>query len=66
MYGGALVMMLGTPFAPGSWWGLLVFVLMVVVIARRALAEEAFLSHNLPGYDQYCLTVLYRLAPLIW
>jgi protein-S-isoprenylcysteine O-methyltransferase Ste14 len=39
---------------------------MVVVIARRALAEEAFLSHNLPGYDQYCLTVLYRLAPLIW
>jgi protein-S-isoprenylcysteine O-methyltransferase Ste14 len=66
MYFGALVMLAGTPLALGSWWGLLMFVLMVVAIAWRALDEERFLLKNLPGYAQYCRIVRYRLVPFVW
>jgi protein-S-isoprenylcysteine O-methyltransferase Ste14 len=66
MYSGALVMLVGTPLALGSWWGLLMFVLMVVAIAWRALDEERFLHKNLPGYAEYCQRVRYRLVPFVW
>jgi protein-S-isoprenylcysteine O-methyltransferase Ste14 len=66
MYAGALVMLLGTPLALGSWWGLLMFIPMVVTIAWRALDEERLLSANLRGYVEYCRIVRYRLAPFVW
>jgi len=66
MYSGALVMLLGTPLALGSWWGLLVFIPMIFVIVWRLLDEEKFLSKNLSGYKEYCEKVQYRLVPFIW
>ena len=66
MYSGALVMLLGTPLALGSWWGLLMFIPMVLTIAWRARDEERFLFKNLPGYEEYCQTVRYRLLPFVW
>jgi protein-S-isoprenylcysteine O-methyltransferase Ste14 len=66
MYSGALVMLLGTPLALGSWWGLLMFILMTATIAWRARDEERFLFKNLTGYEEYCRTVRYRLAPFVW
>ena len=66
MYFGALVMLVGTPLALGSWWGLLMFVLMVAAIAWRALDEERFLHKHLPGYAKYCQRVRYRLVPFVW
>jgi protein-S-isoprenylcysteine O-methyltransferase Ste14 len=66
MYSGALVMLLGTPLALGSWWGLLMFVPMMFIIAWRASDEERFLSKNLSGYDEYCRIVRYRLVPFAW
>lgn len=66
MYAGALVMLLGTPLALGSWWGLSMFVLMLLVIAWRALEEERFLLKNLSGYTGYCHVVRYRLVPFVW
>jgi protein-S-isoprenylcysteine O-methyltransferase Ste14 len=66
MYSGALVMLVGTPLALGSWWGLLMFVLMIFAIAWRALDEERFLRKNLPGYAEYCQRVRYRLLPFVW
>lgn len=66
MYSGALVMLLGVPLALGSWWGLLAFILMVLVIVLRVLGEEDFLSKNLPGYSQYRENVKYRVVPFIW
>jgi protein-S-isoprenylcysteine O-methyltransferase Ste14 len=66
MYSGALVMLVGTPLALGSWWGLLMFVLMIFAIAWRALDEERFLRKNLPGYAEYCQIVRYRLVPFVW
>ena len=66
MYSGALVMLLGTPLALASWWGLVAFVLMAGVIVIRLLDEEKFLRANLPGYAEYVARVRYRLMPAIW
>jgi protein-S-isoprenylcysteine O-methyltransferase Ste14 len=66
MYAGALVMLVGTPLALGSWWGLLLLVPMTFVLVLRLLDEEKFLAKNLPGYSDYCQTVRYRLIPYVW
>ena len=66
MYTGALVMLFGTPFALGSWWGLLILVPLILIIVWRLLDEEKFLYKNLPGYKEYCQKTRYRLIPLIW
>jgi protein-S-isoprenylcysteine O-methyltransferase Ste14 len=66
MYSGALVMLLGTPLALGSWWGLAAFAVMVAVIVLRLLDEEKFLLAHLPGYEAYAAKVRYRLLPSVW
>jgi protein-S-isoprenylcysteine O-methyltransferase Ste14 len=66
MYSGALIMLLGTPLALGSWWGLLMFIPMAFIIAWRAGEEERFLLNGLSGYKEYCQTVRYRLVPFAW
>ena len=66
MYVGALVLLLGTPLALGSVWGLLVFIPMAVAIAVRLLDEETFLGRNLEGYVEYRKKVRYRLVPFVW
>ena len=66
MYSGALIMLLGTPLALGSWWGLSTFVPMTCAIVWRLLDEEEFLSANLQGYSKYRADVRYRLLPLVW
>jgi protein-S-isoprenylcysteine O-methyltransferase Ste14 len=32
----------------------------------RLLDEERILRQQLPGYDQYCRDVRYRLLPMAW
>jgi protein-S-isoprenylcysteine O-methyltransferase Ste14 len=66
MYAGALVMLLGVPLALGSWWGLLTFIPITIVIVWRLLEEEKFLLENLPSYSEYRNRVRYRLVPYIW
>jgi protein-S-isoprenylcysteine O-methyltransferase Ste14 len=66
MYSGALIMLLGTPLALASWWGLVAFVLMVAVIVIRLLDEEKLLLVSLPGYPEYVEKVKYRLIPSVW
>jgi protein-S-isoprenylcysteine O-methyltransferase Ste14 len=66
MYVGALIMLLGTPLALGSWWGLLIFIPSLLIIVGRLLDEERFLYRNLPGYKEYCRKVRYKLIPLLW
>lgn len=66
MYLGAIVLLLGTPLALGSWWSLPIFFLITYVIMVRLLEEERFLSQNLTGYNDYCQKTRYRLMPYIW
>jgi protein-S-isoprenylcysteine O-methyltransferase Ste14 len=66
MYSGALVLLLGTPLALGSYWGLLMVIPITLTIIWRLLDEERFLANNLQGYAAYCQTVRYRLLPFVW
>ena len=66
MYSGALIMLLGTPLALGSWWGLIPFLVMVAVIVVRLLNEEKLLLARLSGYGEYVARVKYRLIPAVW
>ena len=59
-------MLLGIPFALGSWWALIFVFLLFAAIVWRLLEEEKFLSANLPGYSDYRQKVRYRLIPYIW
>jgi len=66
MYSGSLVMMLGIPLALGSYWGLLIVVVGVVVLVMRILDEEKLLDAELAGYREYTRQVRYRLVPHVW
>lgn len=66
MYTGAAVMMVGTPLALDSLWGLLGVLASAPVIAARIRDEEQMLTEELAGYDEYKTRVRYRLAPYLW
>ncbi|MEX7472965.1 isoprenylcysteine carboxylmethyltransferase family protein [Mycobacterium adipatum] len=66
MYTGAAVMMLGTPLALDSWWGLLGVLASAPVIVARIRDEERMLSEELVGYPEYMTRVRYRLVPYLW
>ena len=66
MYSGALIMLLGTPIALGSWWGLVAFPPMLAAIVARLFDEERLLAIDLAGYRDYCARVQCRLVPLVW
>jgi protein-S-isoprenylcysteine O-methyltransferase Ste14 len=66
MYFGVMVMMIGCPLALDSFWGLVVLIPGLVVIAVRILDEEKLLRHELTGYREYTEKVRYRLVPHIW
>ena len=66
MYFGAVLMLLFTPLALGSWWALPGFLLVIPLIVLRLLNEEKMLRSDLPGYSDYCLRTRSRLLPLLW
>jgi protein-S-isoprenylcysteine O-methyltransferase Ste14 len=66
MYSGAFALLLGTPLALGSWWGLLIVPFFLPVLALRILNEEAVLARGLPGYAAYQQAVRFRLIPFVW
>jgi protein-S-isoprenylcysteine O-methyltransferase Ste14 len=66
MYAGALVYLVGTPLALGSYWGLLVLALMTPILIWRLVDEERILDRRLPGYPDYKRKVRYRLFPGVY
>ncbi|WP_370499802.1 isoprenylcysteine carboxylmethyltransferase family protein [Mycolicibacterium sp. jd] len=66
MYTGTVVMMLGTPLALGSLWGLLGVAASAPVLVARILDEEKMLTAELAGYRDYRQRVRYRLVPWVW
>jgi protein-S-isoprenylcysteine O-methyltransferase Ste14 len=66
MYAGSFPILIGTPLALGSWWGLLALIVFVPTLIWRLVDEESFLRKNLPGYTEYTDKVQYRLVPYVW
>jgi protein-S-isoprenylcysteine O-methyltransferase Ste14 len=66
MYSAALLILVFTPLALGSYWTMLLVIPFIGVLAWRLLDEERFLTRNLPGYADYCQRTRYRLMPGLW
>jgi protein-S-isoprenylcysteine O-methyltransferase Ste14 len=66
MYVGGLIFIFGIPLALGSWWGMLTYIPITLLIVWRLLDEERFLEKNLSGYAEYRSAVKYRLIPFVW
>ena len=66
MYTGNVIMMAAIPLALGSYWGLLLVIPGVTVLAMRIRDEENLLSKELDGYLEYTQKVRYRLVPGMW
>ncbi|MET4216288.1 protein-S-isoprenylcysteine O-methyltransferase Ste14 [Bradyrhizobium sp. LB7.2] len=66
MYGGMILFFAGVPLLLGSWWGLLMVPLVLVLFAARIRIEERTLREGLPGYSDYMTRVRYRLLPGAW
>jgi protein-S-isoprenylcysteine O-methyltransferase Ste14 len=66
MYAGAIPMIVGTPLLLGSWYALLLSLVMIVLLAYRAVLEETTLAAELEGYAAYAARVRYRLVPGLW
>jgi protein-S-isoprenylcysteine O-methyltransferase Ste14 len=66
MYLGAVISLVFTPLALGSYWAVPVFALIIPVIALRILNEEKILRHELAGYPEYSERTRSRLIPFVW
>jgi len=51
----------------GSWWGLLLcLVLLGLLVVWRTALEDRMLKNELAGYEEYAQSVRYRLIPRLW
>ncbi|MGV7211992.1 methyltransferase family protein [Bradyrhizobium sp. UFLA05-112] len=66
MYSGMVLFFLGVPLLVGSWWGVAMAPLFLVLFAIRIRIEERTLTEGLPGYADYALRVRPRLLPGVW
>jgi protein-S-isoprenylcysteine O-methyltransferase Ste14 len=66
MYACALLYLVGTPLALGSYWGFFALAFMLPFLLWRLVDEERLLARELPGYADYLNRVRYRLVPLLW
>jgi protein-S-isoprenylcysteine O-methyltransferase Ste14 len=66
MYLGATLMFVGGSLVTGAASALAAGLALSVLLAVRSLDEEALLSRELAGYDEYCRRVRYRLIPFVW
>lgn len=65
-YLAALVLMIGSGMALGSWWSLIPNLGAMIVILCRASLEDGYLHEHLDGYRQYAARVRWRLMPGLW
>ncbi|MHA1474501.1 MAG: methyltransferase family protein [Promethearchaeota archaeon] len=63
----AVIIMFGiTPLALGSYWGLIPFGFIIVLLYFRITDEEQLLKEELEGYEDYMKQTKYRIIPKIW
>jgi protein-S-isoprenylcysteine O-methyltransferase Ste14 len=66
MYAGFHLFFVGMPLLLGSAFGLVLALVLIGLVVRRAVLEERLLWEELPGYDAYLAQVTSRFIPHIW
>lgn len=66
MYAVTILLFLMIPLVLGSWYALIAFAFYPAIIIVRLKDEEALLTKELPGYEDYKQKVKSRLIPYIW
>lgn len=66
MYSATILLFLMMPLVLASWYAAIIFLVYPALIIIRLQGEEKLLCQELPGYDEYCKKVKYRLIPFIW
>lgn len=66
MYASALLYLLGSPLALGSYWGFVPIAAMIPFLLWRLIDEERLLARNLAGYTDYQNRVRHRLIQFLW
>jgi protein-S-isoprenylcysteine O-methyltransferase Ste14 len=66
LYAGFVPYALGTALLLGSWPGVLGGLVLILLVARRAVLEEQVLQAELEGYRAYTDRVKYRFVPYVW
>ena len=66
LYAGFAVFVVGAALLLGSWWGVAGAIVLIVLVAVRAVGEERMLRDRLPGYAGYMSEVRYRFVPGVW
>ncbi|MGV9801310.1 methyltransferase family protein [Mycobacterium sp. NPDC003449] len=66
MYACNVLLLVGTPLALGSYWGLVFLIPGVAILGLRIRDEEELLQQELDGYRDYMQKVRYRLVPGVW
>ncbi len=62
----ASLALVGQSIALGSWLGLIPSIIIVLVLIKRTMREDAFLFKNLVGYKDYAIQVPWRWCVKIW
>ena len=65
-YLGFLLVFSSIPCLLASRWAAWGLIPVVLCFLTRIVWEERFLCQNLPGYEEYCQKVRYRLIPGVW
>jgi len=66
MYTGFHLFFIGMPLLLGSTFGLVLSLILIGLVVRRAVLEEHLLREDLPGYDAYMTQVTSRFIPHVW
>jgi len=66
MYASTFLILPASALLLGSWWGLLLCVVLLGLLVWRVPLEERMLENGLAGYDEYARKVRYRLIPRVW
>jgi protein-S-isoprenylcysteine O-methyltransferase Ste14 len=66
MYSAFVAFVPSTTLLLGSWYGVVVGLILVGMVAGRAVLEERTLRKGLKGYDVYTAQVTYRLISHVW
>jgi protein-S-isoprenylcysteine O-methyltransferase Ste14 len=66
MYSSVFLFLPAVALLLGSWWGLLLCVVLLGLLVWRIPLEERMLENGLAGYEEYERNVRYRLIPRVW